>query len=125
MIPGEFFLQEGDITLNADREAISLVVTNMGDRPVQVGSHYHFFEVNRCLRFARDKAFGKRLDIPSGTSVRFEPGERRTVALIDIQGRQRYTGFNQLTMGSVRTDKKAAALHRAAERGFENGGGRA
>lgn len=118
MIPGEMFLQEGEITLNAGRKSLTLVVTNMGDRPVQVGAHYHFFEVNRCLQFDRAKAFGMRLDNPSGTSVRFEPGEQKTVQLVELRGRNRCFGFNALTMGPAGTMEKAAAVRRAKERSF-------
>ena len=110
MIPGEFFLEEGDIVLNAGRTVRKLVVTNLGDRPVQVGAHYHFFEVNRCLSFARGEAFGMRLDIPSGTSVRFEPGEQKTVALVSLRGRNRCFGFNGLTMGPAGDFERAEAL---------------
>ncbi len=118
MIPGEMILQEGDIALNEGRERLELIVTNVGDRPVQVGAHYHFFEVNRCLKFDRAKAFGMHLDIPSGTSVRFEPGEQKTVALVEMRGRRRCLGFNGLTMGPAGEMEKAAALRRARERGF-------
>ena len=118
MIPGEMFLQEGEITLNKGRKSLTLVVTNMGDRPVQVGAHYHFFEVNRCLQFNRTEAFGMRLDIPSGTSVRFEPGEQKTVQLVELRGRNRCFGFNALTMGPAGMMEKAAAVRRAKERGF-------
>ena len=111
MIPGEFFLEEGDIVLNAGRTVRKLVVTNLGDRPVQVGAHYHFFEVNRCLSFARGEAFGMRLDIPSGTSVRFEPG-------VSLRGRNRCFGFNGLTMGPAGDFERAEALRHAKERGF-------
>lgn len=118
MIPGEMFLQEGEITLNKGRKSLTLVVTNMGDRPVQVGAHYHFFEVNRCLQFDRTEAFGMRLDIPSGTSVRFEPGEQKTVQLVELRGRNRCFGFNALTMGPAGMMEQAAAVRRAKERGF-------
>lgn len=118
MIPGEFFLEEGDIVLNAGRTVRKLVVTNLGDRPVQVGAHYHFFEVNRCLSFARGEAFGMRLDIPSSTSVRFEPGEQKTVALVSLRGRNRCFGFNGLTMGPAGDFERAEALRHAKERGF-------
>lgn len=118
MIPGEFFLKEGDIVLNAGRTVRKLVVTNLGDRPVQVGAHYHFFEVNRCLSFPRKEAFGMRLDIPSGTSVRFEPGEQKTVALIPLRGRNRCLGFNGLTMGPAGAMERDTALRSARERGF-------
>ena len=118
MIPGEFFLEDGDIVLNAGRTVRKLVVTNLGDRPVQVGAHYHFFEVNRCLSFARGEAFGMRLDIPSGTSVRFEPGEQKTVALVSLRSRNRCFGFNGLTMGPAGDFERAEALRHAKERGF-------
>ncbi len=101
MIPGEYFVAEGDITLNADREAITLMVANTGDRPVQVGSHYHFGEANSALDFDRDAARGMRLDIAAGTAVRFEPGQRREVHLIPIGGARKVFGFNQQVMGTL------------------------
>lgn len=93
MIPGEYFLKDEDIELNAGRESVAVDVINTGDRPVQVGSHYHFFEVNEALSFDRSLAWGRRLDIPSGTAVRFEPGLKRTVRLIDFGGRREIYGF--------------------------------
>lgn len=93
MIPGEVTTKDGSITLNADRESIALEVANSGDRPVQVGSHYHFFEVNDALRFDRDRARGYRLDIAAGTAVRFEPGQTRTVRLIPYAGNRVVIGF--------------------------------
>ncbi len=101
MIPGEYFVAEGEITLNADREAITLMVANTGDRPVQVGSHYHFGEANSALDFDRDAARGMRLDIAAGTAVRFEPGQRREVQLIPIGGARKVFGFNQQVMGTL------------------------
>ena len=101
MIPGEYFVADGEITLNADREAITLMVANTGDRPVQVGSHYHFGETNAALDFDREAARGKRLDIAAGTAVRFEPGQRREVSLIPIGGGRRIFGFNQAVMGDL------------------------
>ncbi|MCC1491984.1 urease subunit beta [Cognatishimia sp. F0-27] len=101
MIPGEIFPAEGDITLNADRAAITVMVANTGDRPVQVGSHYHFAETNPALEFDRAAARGMRLDITSGTAVRFEPGQRREVALIPYSGARRVVGFNQAVMGDL------------------------
>ena len=101
MIPGEYFVAEGEITLNADREAVTLMVANTGDRPVQVGSHYHFGEANAALEFDRDAARGMRLDIAAGTAVRFEPGQRREVSLIPIGGARRVFGFNQQVMGDL------------------------
>ena len=118
MIPGEMILQEGDITLNEGRKNIAIIVTNIGDRPVQVGSHYHFFEVNRCLKFDRAKAFGMHLDIPSGNSVRFEPGEQKTIELVEICGRKRCLGLNGLTMGPYGEMDRETALRRAKEKGF-------
>ena len=95
MIPGELFPAEGTLELNAGREAITLMVANTGDRPVQVGSHYHFAEANSALDFDRDAARGRRLDIAAGTAVRFEPGQRREVSLIPVAGARRIYGFNQ------------------------------
>lgn len=101
MIPGELFPAEGQITLNADRDAITLMVANTGDRPVQVGSHYHFAETNPALDFDRAMAHGMRLDIAAGTAVRFEPGQRREVSLIPISGAREIYGFNQRVMGPL------------------------
>src|SRR6059058_3409854 len=93
MIPGEMFIPEGDIELNAGRETVTLEVTNSGDRPIQVGSHYHFFEVNPALKFDRQSARGFRLDVPAGTAVRFEPGQTRTVDLVAYDGERVVHGF--------------------------------
>lgn len=101
MIPGELFVAEGDLTLNAGAAAVSVMVANTGDRPVQVGSHYHFAETNPALEFDRVAAHGMRLDIASGTSVRFEPGQRREVTLIPISGARRVFGFNAAIMGDL------------------------
>ncbi|WP_158965877.1 urease subunit beta [Chachezhania sediminis] len=101
MIPGELFPAEGDIVLNEGREAITLMVANTGDRPVQVGSHYHFAETNPALDFDRDAARGMRLDIAAGTAVRFEPGQKREVQLIAIGGARVIWGFNQKVMGPL------------------------
>ncbi|MBF9036941.1 urease subunit beta [Rhodobacterales bacterium LSUCC0387] len=101
MIPGELFVAEGDLTLNAGAEAVTVMVANTGDRPVQVGSHYHFAETNPALEFDRKAARGMRLDIASGTSVRFEPGQRREVTLIPISGARRVFGFNAAIMGDL------------------------
>ncbi|HEX6141830.1 MAG TPA: urease subunit beta [Geminicoccaceae bacterium] len=101
MIPGEVITKDGEITLNEGREAITLPVANTGDRPVQVGSHYHFFETNEALRFDRAAARGRRLDIPSGSAVRFEPGQTREVQLVAIGGARRIFGFNAAVMGSL------------------------
>ncbi|MGI3183546.1 urease subunit beta [Nioella aestuarii] len=101
MIPGELFPADGTLTLNADRKTVTLMVANTGDRPVQVGSHYHFGEANSALEFDRDVARGLRLDIAAGTAVRFEPGQRREVTLIPIGGKGRVFGFNQQVMGDL------------------------
>ena len=101
MIPGEIIVAPGTITLNAGREAITLMVANTGDRPVQVGSHYHFAEANAGLSFDRTAARGQRLDIPAGTAVRFEPGQRREVRLIPYGGARRVFGFNGQVMGEL------------------------
>ena len=101
MIPGETLPAEGTITLNADCEAITLMVANTGDRPVQVGSHYHFAESNPALDFNRTAAHGMRLDIAAGTAVRFEPGQRREVQLIPVSGARRIFGFNAKVMGDL------------------------
>ena len=101
MIPGEIMTLEGEIELNAGRPTIELEVTNTGDRPIQVGSHYHFFETNPALDFERDKARGFRLDIPSGTAVRFEPGQSRTVTLVALAGERTVYGFRQQVMGKL------------------------
>ena len=101
MIPGQIFTSKDDILLNADRDQTVLLVSNTGDRPVQVGSHYHFFETNPALDFDRDAARGKRLNIAAGTAIRFEPGQTREVGLIAISGDQVIFGFNQKIMGKL------------------------
>lgn len=101
MIPGELFIKDGDIELNAGRKTVTLSVANTGDRPIQVGSHYHFFETNPALKFDRKKARGMRLDIAAGTAVRFEPGQERTVELVDYAGERRVFGFQGLTQGAL------------------------
>ena len=101
MIPGEILPAAGEITLNEGCEAITLMVANTGDRPVQVGSHYHFYETNSGLSFDREKTKGFRLDIPAGTAVRFEPGQTRTVTLVPYRGERLVFGFNQKVMGGL------------------------
>jgi urease subunit beta len=101
MIPGEIITRPGDIELNAGREPVTLDVANTGDRPIQVGSHYHFFETNAALRFDRDKARGMRLDIAAGTAVRFEPGQTREVRLVPLSGKREVYGFQQKVMGKL------------------------
>lgn len=119
MIPGEVFPATTPITINAGRPTSTLVVVNRGDRPIQVGSHYHFFETNRALHFDRESAFGLRLDIPSGTAVRFEPGEEKEVTLTTFGGQQRVLGLNSLTDGEVKDQRvKTRAIQLAVQQGF-------
>ena len=101
MIPGEMFIADGEIELNAGRKTIVLTVSNTGDRPIQVGSHYHFFETNPALSFDRKKALGMRLDIAAGTAVRFEPGQTREVNLVALAGKRTIYGFRQSVMGKL------------------------
>ncbi|OIQ49031.1 Urease subunit beta [Pseudodesulfovibrio hydrargyri] len=101
MIPGEILYAEGGIELNADRETVTVTVANTGDRPIQVGSHYHFSETNEALSFDREKARGFRLNIPAGTAVRFEPGQSRDVELVALAGKREVYGFNAKTMGKL------------------------
>ena len=106
---GEIMAADREITLNEGKKTVTVTVANKGDRPVQVGSHFHFFEVNKCLSFDREKAYGYHLDIPSGTSVRFEPGEEKEVQLTEMGGRQRVFGLNDLTRAQATDDTKAAS----------------
>jgi urease subunit beta len=101
MIPGEMFIQDGDIELNKGRKTVTMTVANTGDRPIQVGSHYHFFETNPALKFERKKARGMRLNIPAGTAVRFEPGQSRDVTLVALAGSRTIYGFRQDVMGKL------------------------
>lgn len=101
MIPGEYDIQPGEIELNAGRRTLSLTVANSGDRPIQVGSHYHFFETNDALLFDRDAARGMRLNIPAGTAVRFEPGQSRDVELVELAGERKVYGFAGRVMGAL------------------------
>jgi len=103
---GEIMASDREITLNEGKKAVTIMVANKGDRPVQVGSHFHFFEVNRCLSFDREKAYGYHLDIPSGTSVRFEPGEEKEVQLTEMGGRKRVFGLNDLRTGGRRYENR-------------------
>lgn len=122
IVPGEVVPGEGTVTLNEGRETASVTVGNTGDRPVQVGSHFHFFEANAALSFDRAAAYGKRLDIPAGTAVRFEPGDQQTVELVDIGGKRVAHGMNGMVDGSVEGDPgDALAKLRAA--GFADTGG--
>ena len=102
MIPGEYFVQPGDIEINKGRRTLTLTVSNTGDRPIQVGSHYHFFETNPALQFDRAKARGMRLDIAAGTAVRFEPGQSREVTLVAVAGSRTIYGFRQAVMGKLK-----------------------
>ena len=101
MIPGEMKIEQGEITLNEGRQILTILVANAGDRPIQVGSHYHFFEVNPCLTFERDHTKGCRLNIPAGTAVRFEPGQQRTVELVAMAGKREIYGFRGLINGAI------------------------
>lgn len=123
---GGYVLSDQPVELNAGRPTTSIEVYNTGDRPIQVGSHFHFYEVNRLLEFDREAAFGKRLDIPATTAVRFEPGDKKTVDLVPFGGRQRVRGFNGLVDGWTGTGptpgyqpERAAAAQRASSRGFK------
>jgi urease subunit gamma/beta len=118
--PGEILALDGELEINAGRRKHKLRVQNTGDRPIQVGSHYHFFEVNRALQFSRPETFGMHLDIPAGTAVRFEPGEEKEVTLTSFGGTGEMHGLNNLTDGSIHDPKiKSRALQRAKERGFK------
>ena len=119
MIPGEYILGEGDIEANAGRRTVELTVANTGDRPVQVGSHFHFFEANRALRFERGKAWGMRLNVPAGTAVRFEPGDEKMVTLVDLAGAREVHGLNALADGAVDPARRDAAVKKAAQAGFQ------
>jgi len=120
VVPGSYHILPGEITLNQNRESITLEVTNLGDRPIQVGSHYHFIETNSSLQFDRAKAYGKRLDIPAGAAVRFEPGDTKLVNLVDIAGGRVIRGGNNLAAGPVTIENRDAALQRIADNGFSN-----
>ncbi len=117
MIPGEYFIEDGELELNAGRKTIRIRVDNLGDRPVQVGSHTHFFESNRFLRFQREQAYGFRLDIPAGTALRFEPGEGREVDLVEFAGTGQLWGMNALVQGGV-DDERDSAMVRAKDAGY-------
>ncbi|HWA50512.1 MAG TPA: urease subunit beta [Dongiaceae bacterium] len=101
MIPGEIIPAAGEVELNAGRVAVTIAVANTGDRPIQVGSHFHFFETNAALKFERAKAYGMRLDIPAGSAVRFEPGQKREVRLVALAGKREVYGFNGKVMGAL------------------------
>lgn len=121
VVPGEVRTGEGTVTINEGRETATVSVANTGDRPVQVGSHFHFFEANAALAFDREAAFGTRLNVPAGTAVRFEPGDEQRVELVDIGGNRRAHGMNGLVNGSVDGDP-GEALERLREAGFADTG---
>jgi urease beta subunit len=120
MIPGEYLLRAEPIEANVGRETVEVEVANHGDRPIQVGSHMHFFEVNKALVFPRRLAFGKRLNIAAGTAVRFEPGDRKRVTLVAFAGTQAVYGLNNLCNGSLSEATREAAMTRAVAQGFGN-----
>lgn len=123
MIPGEIILDEDahPIEANQGRETVRLVILHSGDRPIQVGSHFHFFEVNRALHFDRDAAYGMRLNVPAGTAVRFEPGEDKEVTLVAFAGKRTMFGANGLVQGALDdSESRPKAMQRIVERGFGN-----
>jgi len=116
---GSILYQKGNIHLHPNLRKVSLKVYHCGDRPIQIGSHFHFFEVNKALKFDREKAFGMHLDVPSGTAIRLEPGEEMLVNLVEFSGNKRLIGFNQLTMGEIEDDMvKARAISLARSKGY-------
>lgn len=120
MIPGEIFVKNGTIICNEGRETVKIKVTNTGDRPIQVGSHFHFFEVNKAMSFDREKAFGKRLNIVASTAVRFEPGEEKEVELVEIGGNKIARGFNNLVDASITSqEQKEISLAKAEKLNFK------
>lgn len=120
MIPGEYILKPDDIIANAGRTTATIAVVNTGDRPVQIGSHFHFFEVNRQLQFNRPAAYGMRLNIPAGTAVRFEPGEEKEVQLVTFGGAKQIYGFNNLVNGELSDAGKQEAIQNAQTGQFKN-----
>lgn len=120
MIPGEYILKNEDIIANVDRTTAKVVVVNTGDRPVQIGSHFHFFEVNKQMEFDREKSFGMRLNIPAGTAVRFEPGEEKEVELVEFGGSKKIFGFNNLVDGSIKEKNKKKAAETMTAKQFKN-----
>ncbi|UWX61087.1 urease subunit beta [Chryseobacterium oranimense] len=120
MIPGEIFVKEGTIICNEGRKTVKIKVVNTGDRPIQVGSHFHFFEVNKAMSFDRNAAFGKRLNIVASTAVRFEPGEEKEVELVEIGGTKKAMGFNNLVDGQTNSeDQKKVSLAKAEQLNFK------
>lgn len=120
MIPGEYFLRSEPIQANVARDTVQIEVANLGDRPIQVGSHMHFFEVNKALHFPRRLAFGMRLNIPAGTAVRFEPGDQKPVTLVAFAGTREVYGLNNLCDGPLTPEAAEVALTRVVQRGFGN-----
>ena len=118
MIPGEVIMKDEDIILNENKKIITIKISNHGDRAIQVGSHFHFFEANKKLKFDREEAFGMRLDIPSGTAIRFEPGEEKEVNLVEVGGNKIFVGFNNLTNGRINSDTLVKSLERSKEKNF-------
>jgi urease beta subunit len=123
MIPGEYLLGDGEIEANVGRRTVRLTVANTGDRPIQVGSHFHFFEANKALRFDRRQAFGMRLNVPAGTAVRFEPGDEKAVTLVELAGAREVYGLNALTEGPVGEKRRGESVKRAASGGFQGARG--
>ena len=120
MIPGEYLVGSEPIACNVGRPTVQITVVNTGDRPVQVGSHFHFYEANKQMRFPREKAFGMRLNIAAGTAVRFEPGEEKEVELVTFGGNKKIVGFNNLVDGHLNEENKKIALEKLAAKGFKN-----
>lgn len=120
MIPGEYILAKGDIIANEDRATLKITVVNTGDRPVQIGSHFHFFEVNKQMEFDREKTFGMRLNIPAGTAVRFEPGEEKEIELVEFGGAKKVFGFNNLVDGPAKEKNRKKAMDNVTEKHFKN-----
>ncbi|NJC71336.1 urease subunit beta [Planosporangium thailandense] len=119
MVPGEWLLSEEPVEINAGRRTVTLRVRNTGDRPIQVGSHYHFFEANRALDFDRTRAFGMRLNVPAGNAIRFEPGDEKDVDLVEVGGMKRIFGFDNIVDGSFAAERTVRqAMRRAVERGY-------
>ncbi|EKB60473.1 urease subunit beta [Bergeyella zoohelcum] len=118
LIPGQIILKKQDIACNIGKKTVAIEVKNVGDRPIQVGSHYHFFEVNKKLQFNREEAYGMRLNIPASTAVRFEPGESKKINLVEIGGQKIVYGHNGLVNGPLSEENKAAAVAKAKELGF-------
>ena len=119
MIPGEYILAADNIECNIGRATLKIEVVNTGDRPVQIGSHFHFFETNKQLEFDRSKAYGKRLNIAAGTAVRFEPGEEKEVELVEFGGNKKITGFSNLVNASITEMGKPVAMAKALQSGFK------